>query len=392
MNERQGRLLLRGELVPGVVRFAAGRITAVETIDRRPGPDSRTIVAPGLIDLHVHGYGGGEPLETLDRMCRALAANGTTAFLATLFPAEPALLGRQAEALWHAVRSRGEGAGARILGSHLEGPFVNPRSAGALPREELAEPSLAALRAILGPSSGDGRGIRAMTLAPELPGAGELAQELVRSGVRVSLGHSLATAEEARRAARAGATGATHLFNAMRPLHHREAGLAGFALSSDALIAEIIGDLVHVGPEAFALALRARGTHGLALVSDALAGAGTGCEVFHSHGRRCTVRDGAIWFDDPTDPSGRRLTGAAATQLEATRRLVRAGVLSLEEALTMGSESPAAALGLASEVGRLAVGARADLIVLRGTDLELSEVLVGGEPVALAPAPGGERR
>jgi N-acetylglucosamine-6-phosphate deacetylase len=391
VSERSGRLLLGGELVPGVVRFQDGRILAVDAAGRPQGTDSLPIVAPGLIDLHVHGYGGGEPLESLDRMRLALAAQGTTAFLATLFPADPALLGRQAAAL-ERVASAGGGPGARVLGVHLEGPFVNPAAAGALPREAIAEPTPAALRAILGPASGDGRGIRTMTLAPELPGGLDLVRELGHSGVRVSLGHSLATAEDARRAARAGASGVTHLYNAMRGLHHREAGLAGFALAADALTAEIIGDLVHVGREAFALALRARGPGGIALVSDALAASGTGCEVFHSHGKRCLLKDGAIWFEDPAVPGGLRLTGAAASQMEAVRRLVQAGVVSLAEALTMGSATPAAALGLERELGVLAPGARADLIVLHGDDLALAEVLVGGEPVELAPAPAGERR
>ncbi len=390
MTEIRGRLLLQGQLVPGVVEFERGRITSVEELDSAGGPGDQPIVAPGLVDLHVHGYGGGEPLEGLKRMAAALAAQGTTSFLATLFPADPELLGRQAEAVWSTARDLR--AGARVLGLHLEGPFVNPARAGGLPREGLAAPSPRALRAILGPSTGAGRGIRALTLAPELAGAAELVTELARSGIRVSLGHSLATADDARSAARAGATGVTHLFNAMRQLHHREAGLVGFALSSDALFAEIIGDLVHVGPEAFQLALRTRGTSGLALVSDALAGAGTGCEVFQSHGKRCLVRDGAIWIADPEDQLKMRLTGAAAAQLEAVRRLVRAGVVSAEEALTLAGESPARALGLDRELGVIAVGARADLLVLRGPELELAEVWIDGTAVPLAPGPSQRSR
>jgi len=387
VSELAGRLLVAGRLVPGRVRFDAGRITAVETDEAGAPAEARSglpIVAPGLVDLHVHGFGGCEPLESLAGMARALAREGTTAFLPTLFPDAPERLGRHARDVWRsaqALRDGQETGEARIPGLHLEGPFVNPRAAGALPREALVEPAPGALAAILGPASGDAHGIRTMTLAPELAGAGDLVEELVRSGVRVSLGHSLASAGEARRAARAGATAATHLFNAMAPLHHREAGLAGFALSEDALVAELIGDLVHVGPEAIRLALRARGPGGLALVSDALPGAGTGCEVFHWGGRSCFARDGAFWIADPQDPGGPpRLTGAAASQLEAVRRLVRAGVLGLEEALTLATETPARALGLEDELGRLVPGAHADLIVL-DADLALREVRVGGRPV-----------
>jgi N-acetylglucosamine-6-phosphate deacetylase len=313
-------------------------------------------------------------------MARALAAAGTTAFLPTLFPDAPERLGRLAESLW---RRRDEvQGGARVLGLHLEGPFVNPARAGGLPAERLHAPSPAALRALLGSSSAEGRGIRQVTVAPELPGAPELIAELVRLGVRVSLGHSAASAREAARAAEDGARGVTHLFNAMTPIHHREATLASFALAEDALVAEIIGDLVHVGSEAFRIALRARGARGLALVSDALAGARSGKSEFESHGRRCRVRDGAIWLssDDPRAPA--RLTGAEACQLEAVQRLVRAGVVEPATALTLASESPARALGLEQELGRLVPGARADLLALDPESLEPREVLVGGEVLA----------
>jgi N-acetylglucosamine-6-phosphate deacetylase len=380
VHERAGRLLLEGALVPGRVRFQGGRILSVERLPAA-APDA-PVVAPGLIDLHVHGFGGRNPLTDLGGMARALAVRGTTAFLPTLFPDEPGRLGREAEGAW-ARRAEAEG-GARVLGLHLEGPFVNPSKAGGLRPDRLCAPSPAALRALLGPRGAAARGIRQVTLAPELPGAQELVAELAREGVRVSLGHSAASARDAGRAAEGGARGATHLFNAMEGIHHRAATLASFALSDEALVAEVIGDLVHVGREALRLALRARGPLGLALVSDALEGAGGPEREFESHGRRCRVRDGAIWLveDDPARPP--RLTGAEACQLEAVRRLVRAGVTDLATALTAASESPARALGIADERGRLAAGAAADLVVLDGATLALREVWVGGE--ALAPA------
>jgi len=379
MMERTGLLLLEGELVPGRVRIEGERLGAIE---RLPSvPDGAPIVAPGLIDLHVHGYAGCEPEKDLPGMSRALAAAGTTAFLPTLFPDAPAPLGRQAERIWQR-RSEVEG-GARVLGLHLEGPFVNPARAGGLPAERLHAPSPAALRELLGPAAPEARGIRQVTVAPELPGAAELIAELARLGVRISLGHSAASARDAELAAEHGARGATHLFNAMGVgaaggIHHREASLASFALAHDALVAEIIGDLVHVGPEAFRIALRARGPLGLALVSDALEGARGPATEFVSHGRRCRRQNGAIWIvpEDPT--TAPRLTGAEACQLEAVRRLVRASVVGVAEVLTMASESPARALGLERELGRLVTGARADLLSLDPRTLELREVLIGG--------------
>lgn len=380
MKERAGLLLLEGELVPGRVRIEGARLAAIERLSSVPA--GAPILAPGLIDLHIHGYAGCDPDEDLAGMARALASAGTTAFLPTLFPDAPIPLGRRAERIWR--RREDFAGGARVLGLHLEGPFVNPERAGGLPSERLHPPSPAALRELLGPGSPQARGIRQMTVAPELPGAPELIAELARLGVRVSLGHSAATAAEAALAAERGARGATHLFNAMGVsaaggIHHRAASLASFALAEDVLVAEIIGDLVHVGREAFRIALRARGALGLALVSDALEGARGPAVEFESHGRRCRVRDGAIWIvpEDPAAPA--RLTGAEACQLEAVRRLVGAGVVGTAQALTLASESPARALGIQDEAGRLVEGARADLIALEPGSLALREVLVSGE-------------
>ena len=386
-----GRLLQGGELVPGRLLIEGGRIASIEVGGVADLEASELpIVAPGLIDLHVHGHGGADPERDLAAMACSLARAGTTAFQPTLFPADPERLGATAAAVWEAAGALGADPGAaRAVGLHLEGPFVNPEAAGALPPSSLAEPSVEGLRAILGPATGDGRGVRTVTLAPELPGSQELVLELARSGVRVSLGHSRAKAGEARSAARAassasagssGAVGVTHLFNAMSGVHHRAMGLAGFALSDRAVHAELIGDLIHVRPEAVELALAARGPSGLCLVSDALPGAGTGCEVFHWHGREHEVEDGAAWFRAPLPGGGRgerALAGSAMSQLEMVRRLVERGVVGLGEALTMASEAPARALGLEAELGRLAPGARADVLVL-GAGLGLRDVLVGG--------------
>ncbi|MBK7644555.1 MAG: amidohydrolase family protein [Planctomycetes bacterium] len=378
MNQIRGRLLSDGKLLTGTLSFERGRITAL-ALEGEIGGAELPVVAPGFVDLHIHGFGGFDPLEDLAGMAGALARAGTTCFQPTLFPTRPELLGEQCARLAPRADPSAATPGARVAGFHLEGPFVNPAAAGALPIADLAVPSPAALRAILGPATGGGRGVRTMTLAPELPGAAELVGELTRAGVRVSLGHSRATSAQARAAARSGACGATHLFNAMSGVHHREMGLAGFALTDAALYAEIIGDLVHVGPEAFELALRARGPGGLCLVSDALRGAGTGCDHFHSHGREHLLRDGAAWYPPTPSAGAPQLAGSALSQLEMVRLLTSRGVVGLPEALTMASSTPARALGLEKELGELRVGLRADLLVLTGRELALSQVWVGGE-------------
>lgn len=367
----EGRLLVEGELRGGALFVEGGRIARVELDDSIDGP----VVAPGFVDLHLHGFGGCNPLLDLEGMARALARFGTTSFQPTLFPAAPAALGECCAGLEAAALRLPEGV-ARVAGIHLEGPFVNPEMAGALPRHDLHAPSVAGLREILGPATGSGRMVRTITVAPELPGAFDLVAECARSGVRVSLGHSKSDAATARKAARHGAVGATHLFNAMGPIHHREIGLAGMALTDAALYAEIIGDLMHVGGDAIDLALKARSPRGLCLVSDALQGAGTGCDRFHANGRDHLVHDGAAYYPPQVAGDPPKLAGSALSQLEMVRRLVSRGIVSLADALTMASTTPAEALGLAC--GRLAVGAPADLVVLAGPDLALERVYIGG--------------
>lgn len=376
MSELTGKLLLDGALTPGRLRWSEGRLTEVERLPEcEPGAP---VIAPGFIDLHLHGFAGCDPLADLQGMADGLSRHGTTAFQPTLFPVEPARLGEDCLTLQAAEVARTKDRGARNLGAHLEGPFVNPLAAGALPPEDLHTPSVLGLRQILGPASGDGRGIRTITLAPELAGAADLIAECRASGVRVSMGHSRASGAEAKAGARAGATGATHLFNAMSGLHHRNAGLAGIAMTDELVFAEIIGDLVHVEEAAFQVALAARGPRGLCLVSDALSGAGTGCDVFHCSGREHMVIDGTAYYP-PREPGGEpQLAGCASSQLDMVRKLVARGVVGLADALTMAAETPARALGLGAELGVLAVGARADLAVLSESDLSLEACLVGG--------------
>jgi N-acetylglucosamine-6-phosphate deacetylase len=381
VNELRGKLLIGGRLVNGVLRWNGERIASIDIASDPASERDLPVIAPGFVDVHIHGFAGHDPLDQLPQMAAALARAGTTAFQPTLFPTAPAVLGAIAEEVWReAVRCNASVESppmARVLGLHLEGPFVNPIRAGALPKEDLAEPSLQALRAIVGPSTGDGRGIRTVTLAPELSGSAELIAELVRLGIRVSLGHSDASAEDARSAVRAGAVGATHLFNAMSGIHHREVGLAGYALTCSDLHAELIGDLVHVGADALRLSLAARGPKGLCLVSDALQGAGSGCDVFHSHGRAHERRGGA-WYYPANGGREACLAGSAMSQLEMVQGLVQNGIVSVEEALTMAAETPARALHLERELGLLAPGLRADLVVLDARSMELRSVIAGG--------------
>lgn len=309
------------------------------------------VVAPGFVDLHVHGAGGHSaqgPAADLDGMARALASAGTTSFLATAFAAPldelRALIGGPRPA-----------AGARCLGVHLEGPWLSPDAAGAQPRGSLRPPSVDEALDLL-PAGSD---VRCVTLAPELPGALDLVAALVERSVRVSLGHSTTSYADAAAALAAGASGVTHCFNAMSQLSARDPGLVGAALSWPDVVVEVIADGVHVHPAAVLALHAARGATGVALVSDCV----DGCAPADT-----LVRDGDVLrLPDGT------LAGSALALADAVRNVVSWGV-ALQDALAMASTTPAAALG--RDVS-LRPGAVADVVVL-DADLRVRHVLVGG--------------
>jgi N-acetylglucosamine-6-phosphate deacetylase len=307
------------------------------------------VVAPGFVDLHVHGA-GGHPAQgahaDLAAMAAALTGGGVTSFLATAFAAP-------LDELRSLVVGARPTSGARCLGVHLEGPWLSPGAAGAQPADALRLPDLAEARALL-----DGGDVRIVTLAPELDGAPELLAALVERGIRVSLGHSRASYDDAARALVAGATGVTHCFNAMSQLDARDPGLVGAALSWPGIVVEVIADGVHVHPAGVLALHAARGAEGVALVSDCVDGCGPAD----------LVRDGEVLrLPDGT------LAGSAAALVDAVRHVVGWGV-PLEDALAMASTTPARALGL--DVA-LRPGARADVVVL-DAGLRVRDVLVGG--------------
>jgi N-acetylglucosamine-6-phosphate deacetylase len=370
------RLYRGGAFHPGWLAVRGGRVVAVGS--GTPPPSRETLAAgdrfvvPGLVDLHVHGCGGAdastERPEELSRMANTLAALGTTSFLATLYPAPPPLLARRlATVRAHAWQ---EGA-ARVLGAHCEGPFVSPRRAGALDAREIRPPTAAAVRALL--RAGEGC-LRLVTIAPEVPGAVRAIRALAAEGVRASLGHTDATVAQAARGIEAGAQGATHLFNAMRPIHHREIGVAGACLLDPAVSCEIIADFHHVAKEAIGLALRTKGVEGIHLVSDGLLATGTRRSSFTAGGHRHRVRSGAAFVGQG------RLSGSCAPLLWGVRNLVRTGLLPLADAVRLATTNPARVLGLEGTVGDLVAGAHADFLLL-DESAALRGAFVGALPV-----------
>ena len=365
---RGDRLYRGGRFVAGWFLVSDGKVVRWGDPDTPPPAGARVLeargnaVVPGLFDLHVHGFRGIDVTEAgaekLRALARALARRGTTSFLATFYPSPVEILAGQ----MRAVREAG------LAGVHLEGPFLNPLRAGALSAERLLVPHRATLKKLL--AAGDGV-MRRMTIAPELPGALPLISQLRDAGVAASMGHSDARLEEARSGAAAGARSVTHLFNAMRPFHHREPGLAGYALLDPELSCELIGDLRHVAQGALELALQCKESP--IFVSDCLPGAGTGRRRFETAGASHEIRAGACYL-----AGTKTLSGSCRTLLEIVRGLVRRGILSLEKAVACAATAPAAQAGYGSIKGDLTTGNDADFLVLE-KDLSLDAVFLRGE-------------
>ncbi len=381
MTRLSGHILTPEGFVEGTLGFdSAGRIgglmgTPVPEEEARAS--SLPLILPGFIDLHVHGGGGRDVMDGGDAAAVIAwrhAAHGTTAFLATTMTAPMADL----EAAFEGLRSVGaqppRGA-ARILGVHLEGPYINPDRLGAQP--DFARPvsldELARLHA-LAP-------IRLVTLAPEVPGNMEAIGALIAAGYRVQIGHTAGSYDDGVQALERGAAGFTHLFNAMSGLHHRAPGMVGAALAH-ARYAEIIPDLLHVHPGAIRVALRAIAC--LYCVTDSTSATGMPDGDYQLGRQTVTKCLGGVRLADGT------LAGSTLTMDQALRNLVHTLGLGLAESSRRVSTHAADYLGLADR-GRLVAGAWGDVVVL-DRDLSLTGVYAQGERVEIADAGGGARR
>ncbi|MGH9120157.1 MAG: N-acetylglucosamine-6-phosphate deacetylase [Acidimicrobiales bacterium] len=340
--------LVNGQRVQGDVDVGAdGRVAAVGVTP----PARAGLAAPGFVDLQVNGFFGVDFLaadpDGYERAGRALAATGVTAYQPT-FVTSPVEVYEAALATAAALPSTP--GGPRVLGVHLEGPFLAPSRRGAHNADLLLPPDPALLRRLLAAGP-----VAYVTLAPELPGALALIADMVALGIVVSLGHSDADAAAAHAGFDAGATTVTHLFNAMPAFGHRTPGLAGAALARPDVVVQAIVDHVHLAPEATQVAwAAARGR--FALVTDAIEAAGLLSGRHRLGDRKVTVADGEVRLDDGT------LAGSVLTMDRAVRNLAGLGV-PVDEALVAASEVPAGVLRRV-DLGRLTPQAAADIVVL----------------------------
>ena len=378
MSFLEGFILTPQGFVRGRLDHAAGRITGITGVavteaqarsSGKAGSDDLPLILPGFIDLHVHGGAGRDTMEggdAITQIARLHARHGTTALLATTMTAPLEEIRVALAALGPAVAQRPVGS-ARVLGVHLEGPYINPAKLGAQPDfartatlTEIAE--LHALAAI-----------KLITLAPELPGNLDMIRGLRTAGFRVQIGHTLGSYEDGVAALEHGATGFTHLFNAMTGLHHRQPGMVGAALAH-ARYAEVIPDLLHVHPGALKVAMRA--IPGCFCVTDSTAAAGMP-DGDYRLGRHTVHKClGGVRLADGT------LAGSTLTMDQALRNLVDALGLDVAEASKRVSTHAADYLGL-DDRGRIACGAWADLVVIDRRELLLLRVFIEGEELEL---------
>ena len=325
---------------------------------------------PGFIDAHIHGAVGVDTMAAsaadLDRVSHFLSTCGVTGWLPTLVPGAAA---EYAQAIKSINEAANLTAGARILGVHYEGPFVNSVQCGALHKEFF--------KTFSGPGDlddlpmlSDERAKHMTTMAPEIAGGVELVRELTRRGWIVSLGHTRADFEILDRALSGGARHMTHFMNAMTPLHHRAPGPIGWGLARDEVTCDFIADGVHLDREMLRLLLRLKGSDRLSLISDAVAAAGMGDGEFEIWGETITVKQGR------TANARDAIAGSVITMLDAVRMMLSLGGSEVEVA-RMAATNPARLLGIDQECGSIEEGKRADLVALDGTG-QVVLTLVGG--------------
>lgn len=341
------------------------------------------IVMPGFIDVHTHG-GGGYNLHTVDAgevqsYAQWASSTGVTAFLIAVTGIPYALPEQQLITAVTAISHPTQGA--EPCGIHLEGPYISVKRRGAHPTTWLRQPDEAETERILDLAPGY---VRLVTLAPELPHAATMIQQLKRAGVTVSIGHTDATYEQAQKAIQRGITHATHCFNAMRPLLHRAPGPLAAVVQAPQVFGEVIADGIHVHPAMIDMLVRMLGPERVIVITDAQAGAGMQQDTtFEFGGQKVRVIDGATHLEDGT------LAGSILTMDQALRNMLRYTHVSLSDAVRMLTLNPATTVQLADRKGLIRVGYDADVLIF-DRDFSLQATICRGE-VAFATEEWGKR-
>ena len=316
------------------------------------------VVLPGFIDLHGHGAFGCDTMDgtvsAIEAIAKAAAMEGTTSFL-------PTTMTQGVESILSSLSSVKEymstsnNLGARVLGVHLEGPFIAAAFKGAQPLEYIEAPDKKLFDAYNEAAGGE---IKVVTLAPEIEGTDELIKHLDKNGIVASIGHSAAKEADVLRAIEAGAKSVTHTFNAQSPFHHRDIGVAGSALLYDELNCEVIADLFHVSASALKLLVKSKPLDKITLVTDAMRAKWLSDGESELGGQRVYIKDGECRLADGT------IAGSTLKMNHAIKNMVKSVGISLTHAVDLATANPARLLGIYHEYGSISVGKRADLAVL----------------------------
>ncbi len=372
----------REEIADPLLLVEDGMITEISSLSEKPAPliahavdFGDAVLAPGFFDIHMHGGAGVDVMRAspseLPRLGKFLATHGVTAYFPTTVAAPLdvtcAALDDLAAAIEAAEATSPSASEARPLGIHLEGPFLSHKRRGVHPPENLLEPTIPIFDQLWQAARGH---VSMMTIAPEIPGAIEVIAEAARRGVCVSIGHSDAEMAIAKQAVAAGARHATHTFNAMRPLDHRNPGIVGEVLSDDGITADIICDGIHVSPEVVKVFLQAKGRDRAVLITDAISATGMPSGQYKLGPILVDVKDGKCTANGS-------LAGSVLTMDRAVRNVTQYSDWTLRDAVTAATFNPAKAVSLSGKVGTLVVGARADFTVLSSSG-EVMKTIVGG--------------
>ena len=330
-------------------------------------------IVPGFIDIHVHGGGGADVMdgeyESIKKIATTHSQSGTTAFLPTTMTMSKEMIIKSLRSV-NEAKIKGTGA-AEILGVHLEGPYINPEKKGAQREEDIEGCSTEEFLAF---NQASGNLIRLVTIAPEMPGAIELIRWLHRQGMIVSAGHTNATYQQMQETIHAGLTHITHLFNAMRGLHHREPGVVGAALTEPGLTTEVIADGIHIHPIILKMIHQMKGAGKVILVTDAMKATGLPEGIYDLGGQEVMVKGEQAKLQDGT------LAGSVLTMNKAVHNMVTKVGIPLTEALQMASYSPAKLLDIADKKGTLEPDKDADIVILN-KNFETELTMVSGQVV-----------
>ncbi|MCM3789392.1 N-acetylglucosamine-6-phosphate deacetylase [Domibacillus indicus] len=349
---------------PGFVHITNGKIAAAGPLSACPSDvpsvstSAESMILPGAVDIHIHGAAGADTMDatqaSLHKMAAYLPSEGTTTFLATTMTQAKEAIEQALDCFSHYEQEPGE---AEIAGIHLEGPFISPKHPGAQPREAIQQPDVEQFQKW---NTLSGEKIRLVTLAPEEKYGMDLVAYLTQSGVTASAGHTDATFDELCRAAEAGLTHITHLYNGMRGMHHREPGTAGGALLHNGLYVEMIVDGIHIHPQMVRLAFEQKTADRTILITDSMRAKGVPDGEYELGGQAVTVQNGRAVLEDGT------LAGSTLSMQGAIQNMRKFTDCTIRDIVKMTAENPAKQVRLFERKGSIAPGKDADLVVYDG--------------------------